>query len=459
MPHKTLQRHRSPALGRLWRMPEGDASPRWGTLVWLRRIVVVEPGEVAALLWSTLLFCLVLGSYYVVRPLRDTMGLVGGTRDLPWLFSATFVAMLVVVPVFSAVVARWPRQRFIPWVYNCLAVQLLGFYAALTWLPESMTVVVARVFFVWSAVFSLFVVSVFWEYMADVWRRDQGERLFGFIAAGGTVGALVGPVITGVLAPWWGPAPLLVVAAAGLVVAARCVGRLGRVVVPEVGSDRPMGGSIFAGFTLVVASPQLLAICGYIGFLALTGTVLYFIQMQVVEAAVSDAGQRTALFAAIDGAVTVMTLLLQVFIVGRVVRRVGLGWTLAALPMMSLVVFGFVAAAPILAVVVVAQVARRASDYAFAKPAREVLFTQVSREARYKAKSFIDTAVYRGGDALSAWAFRAVAGLGVGMPAIAVGMIPVAVVWAGLALGMGRRSRAAEDPQGVVDERSAADHR
>lgn len=415
-----------------------------GRYALLRRVVRVERREAAAALWSAGLFFLVLASYYVVRPLRETMGLQGGVDKLQWLFTATFVAMLVTVPVYSWVVARWPRRLLIPRVLRFFVACLLGFFAAFELLPAGPAVVAARVFYVWAAVFSLFVVSVFWEFMADVWRREQGERLFGFIAAGGSVGAVFGPLLTGFAAPRIGNAALLLVSAAGLELGALCVRRVIRAAAAaDVREDRsedeaPVGGGIWAGFTLALRSPRLLGICGFVALLSLTGTFLYFEQQHIVAAAIADPVERTVLFSRIDLLVNAVTIGLQALAFGRLLPRIGLGWTLAALPLVTLAGLVAMAAAPVLAVVVAVQVTRRASDYALAKPAREVLFTQVSREAKYKAKVFIDTVVYRGGDVVSSWLFKGLEVLGLGLAGLALVAAPVAGLWAVFAVWLGR---------------------
>ncbi len=403
------------------------------------------------MLWSAALFFTVLCSYYVLRPLRESLGLAGGVKALPWMFTATFVAMLLAVPMFSWVVARWPRQVFIPLVYRGFAVMLLGFFALLHWTSGDALVLVARVFYVWVAVFSLFVVSVFWGYMADLWRREQGERLFGFIAAGGTAGALVGPLLTGLLAPRIGTAYLVLLSVLGLELAARCVGRLGRVAAAsglgtagsghQPGAELAIGGGLFAGFTLTLSSPRLLWICGYVLMLAITGTFLYFEQMTIIAASVPDGAARTVLFAHIDFAVNLATLVMQSAVLGWVMPRIGLAWTLAVLPLVSLAAFLALGADPVFAVIIGAQIARRSADYAVSKPAREVLFTLVDRESKYKAKNFIDTAVYRGGDALSAWLFQGLVGLGLGLSGLALLAAPIAALWAVSSLLLGRLAR------------------
>jgi AAA family ATP:ADP antiporter len=322
-------------------------------------------------------------------------------------------------------------------VFRGFAAQLLIFFVLLR--LEVAPVIVAQVFYVWMAVFSLFVVSVFWELMADLWQREQAERLYGFIAAGGTVGALVGPLAAGVLAPRIDPVWLIALTVLGLEFAALCVRRVGRVAALTPGAAAPIGGGLFAGFTLVIASPRLLAIAGYVVLLAITGTFLYLEQMTIVDAVVAGVGERTALFANIDLATNATTLVLQVVVLGRVLPRIGLGWVLAILPIVALAGFAALWVAPVLAVVVVAQVARRAADYAFAKPGREVLFTQVGREAKYKAKSFIDTVAYRGGDAVGAWAYQGAVLLGLGLAGPALLIAPFAGLWIAAGFLLGRR--------------------
>ncbi len=415
---------------------------------WLLTLVPAHSHELAAMLWSAALFFTVLCSYYVIRPLRESLGLTGGVKNLPWMFTATFVAMLLAVPLFSWMVARWPRQVFIPLVYRAFAAMLLGFFVALQLVGDAGLVVVARMFFVFAAVFALFVVSVFWGYMADLWRREQGERLFGFIAAGGTAGALAGPLLTGLLAPRIGTAYLLLVATLGLEFAARCVGRLGQVAAPFARGrtdEQPIGGGLLAGFTLTLSSPRLLWICSYVLLLAITGTFFYFEQMTIVEARIADPTARTVLFADIDLAVNVLTLVLQSVVLGRVMPRIGLAWTLAVLPLVSLAGFLALGADPLFAVIIGAQILRRSADYAVSKPAREVLFTLVDRESRYKAKNFIDTAVYRGGDALSAWMFQGLRGLGLGLSGLALLAAPIAALWAGSSLLLGRLAARGQD--------------
>lgn len=407
----------------------------------LMRAIDIRDGELRALLWSFAYFFFLLSSYYILRPLRDEMGIAGGVRNLQWLFTATFVAMLVAVPLFGALAARFPRRRIVPVTYRFFAINILIFYGLMS--ADIGGVHVARVFFVWVSVFNLFVVSVFWSFMADLWRNEQGKRLFGFIAAGGSAGALAGPVITIGLVGVLGPVALLLVSALLLEVSVRCVGRLLRAGGPEnpapVAEAPPMGGGFLAGIVEVARSPYLLGICCYILLFTTLSTFLYFMQAQIVADAFDDPAERTRIFAMIDLSVAIVTILIQCLVTGRLVRWIGVGGALAFLPVVSIAGFAMLAAAPLVATLIAFQALRRASNFAISRPGREMLFTVVAPEQKYKAKNFIDTAVYRGGDAVAGWAFAGLRGAGLDITGIAAASIPLALVWGALALGLGRR--------------------
>ena len=416
---------------------------------WIERLVQVEPHELSALLWSFAYFFSLLCGYYVLRPLRDAMGILGGVEQLPWLFTGTFVAMLAAVPLFGWVTSRFPRRRFLPYVYGFFIANLLAFYALLS--REGGHVHAARAFFIWASVFNLFVVSVFWSFMADLYTNAQARRLFGFVAAGGTTGALVGPVLAAALARPLGTAALLLVSAGFLAVAVLCIRQLiswkgeqrhAGPAEPRPPEARPLGGGIFAAVPLVLRSPYLLGIALFMLLFTTTSTVLYFQQAQIVRDAFASSEARTSLFAAVDFGVNALTLTIQALLTGRVVRALGVAGTLALVP--ALLGVGFVALglAPVLAVIVAVQVLRRAGDYAITRPARELLYVVLGREEKYKAKNLVDTAVYRGGDAVSAWAFAGLQALGLGLGAIALVAVPVAGSWAWLAYALGRRQEA-----------------
>ncbi len=410
----------------------------------LARLVDARPGEVRALLWSFAYFFFVLASYYVLRPLRDEMGIQGGVRNLPWLFTATLAAMLMVVPLFGALVARIPRRRIVPIAYRFFTVNLVIFFALFHGLEHTQWV--ARVFFVWLSVFNLFAVSVLWSLMADLFSSEQGKRLFGFVAAGGSAGALAGPAITASLAHAVGPVNLLIVSALLLEAALYCVRRLLRAQPATEGAPTPpaddvIGGGIVAGVTHTLRSPYLLGIVVYMVLYTSTSTFLYFLQADIVAKAFASAAERTRLFALIDLTVGVATLAIQVTVTGRFVRRFGIGWALACAPAVTVAGLALLAAWPAVGLLVAVQGGRRAVHFAVSRPAREALYTVVGREPKYKAKNFIDTAVYRGGDALSGWAFAGLAGLGLGLSGIALLGVPLAALWGWLGLALGARQK------------------
>lgn len=408
------------------------------------RFAAILPEERTAVAWAFLYFFAILCSYYMLRPLRDEMGILAGVKNLSKQFTATFVVMLLVVPFYSAVVARFPRRTIIPIVYRFCALNLLAFLAL-----DRMHVseaLLAKIFFVWVSVFSLFVVSVFWSFLVDAFREEQGKRLFGAIAAGGSLGAIAGPALAATLIKPLGRPGLFLVAALLLEVAVFCVKRLiawaedhgtggvGRA------PDRPIGGGVLAGFKLALASPYLLAIVGMMFAYTLTSTVIYVDQARIIEASIKDSATRTALFARIDLWVNVVALTLQSVVTGRVLALAGLGVALLALPFVTAGGFIGLALVPGLTALVVFQVLRRGLQYGMERPSREVLFTVVSSEEKYKAKAFIDTVVFRGGDAASIWAYDAVRSLSPPAALITAGMLCVCTGWAAIAWFASRRN-------------------
>jgi ATP:ADP antiporter, AAA family len=407
---------------------------------WLQRTVPGTARERATALWSFAYFFTLLAGYYVLRPLRDQMGIAGGTKNLPWLFTATFVSLLVAQPIYGALVARLPPVRFIPIVYHFFVANLVLFWLLLFLGIEK--VIVARVFFVWVSVFNLFAVAVFWSFMADLFTSEQGKRLFGFIGAGGTAGALLGPIITIWLSGPLGPVNLLIAAAILLELAVLCVHRIERVAEPaaEVDTRRQrIGGGAFAGLSELIRSPYLLGVAGWVSLLSFGATIAYFAQANIVSATMMhDAAAQTRLFAGIDLAVGLLSLATQVFVTAAFLKRFGTGISAAALPAIYVAGFGALAIAPSLAVVVTLQVAQRWMNFAIANPARQVFFTVVGREEKYKAKNLIDVVIYRGSDALYGWVYDSLQVLGLKLGAIALCALPVAAGWLVLSTALGR---------------------
>jgi ATP:ADP antiporter, AAA family len=375
----------------------------------------------------------------VLRPLRDQMGIAGGVKALPWLFTATFVTLLAAQPLYGALVARLPRARFIAIVYHFFAANLALFWLLLT--LGVAPVIVARTFFVWVSVFNLFAVAVFWSFMADLFTSEQGKRLFGFIGAGGTAGALLGPVITIALSVRLGPANLLIAAIVFLEIAVVCVHRLERSTDAAPGRRQDagrVGGSAFAALPELIRSPYLLGVGMWVSLLSGGATILYFAQANIVAATVHGAGEQTRIFASIDLAVGLLTLATQVFATGRVLGRFGTGVAAGALPAVYVAGFATLALVPSLIVVLVFQVAQRWMNFAIANPARQVFFTVVGREEKYKAKNLIDVVIYRGSDALYGWVYDSLQALGLKLGAIALCALPVVAGWLVLSAALGR---------------------
>ncbi|MDB5635285.1 MAG: transporter [Bradyrhizobium sp.] len=406
---------------------------------WLQRAVPATARERSAALWSFAYFFTLLAGYYVLRPLRDQMGIAGGVKNLPWLFTATFLSLLVAQPLYGALVARLPRVRFIPIVYHFFVVNLALFWVLLTLDVEK--VIVARVFFVWVSVFNLFAVAVFWSFMADLFTAEQGKRLFGFIGAGGTAGALLGPVVTIWLSAPLGPVNLLIAAAVFLEAAVFCVDRIERVADAPTQVDpqqQRVGGGAFAALPELIRSPYLLGVATWVSLLSFGATIAYFAQANIVSATIHDSATQTRLFAGIDLAVGLLSLATQVFATAKFLKRFGTGISAAALPAVYVAGFAAVAIAPSLAVVVILQVTQRWMNFAIANPARQVFFTVVGREEKYKAKNLIDVVIYRGSDALYGWVYDTLQALGLKLGAIALCALPVVAGWLILSTALGR---------------------
>jgi AAA family ATP:ADP antiporter len=407
----------------------------------ISRFADIRPDEIRATLWSFLYFFCLLAAYLILRPLRDEMGIAAGRDTLQYLFTATFFVMLAASPLYAGLVAKLPRKKFIPLIYRFFILNLALFWAFLSFRFE--VTWTARVFFVWVSVFNLFAVSVFWSFMADLFSTEQGKRLFGFIAAGGTAGTLLGSSLTVGLSGLIGPANLLVVAGLLLELAIFCAMRLEQAVPVRTNttlSDRPetLGGGMLSGFRLIAASPYLAGIALWVALLSLAGTFLYFIQQDVVRGLSEDPAVRTRIFAGMDLAANLLTLTLQFAATGQIIKRLGAGPSAALLPVLFAAGFGALIIIPGLWTIVAFQALQRTLNFAFSNPAREILFTSVAREEKYKAKNLIDTVVFRGGDVVWSWAFTGLATLTGSALAVAGWAIPIMAGWAGLALWLGR---------------------
>lgn len=396
----------------------------------------------------------IMFAYYILRAVRDEIA-AADERNLQLLWTAVFFVMILAVQAYSWLASRYPRGVFVPVANRFFIACLVAFWASLVFLPEAARPWIDRVFYVWTSVFALFVVTVFWGLVADCFSNDQGKRLFGFIAIGSSVGAIVGSSVTAVLAVQVPVFTLLLIACVPLEIASWFAGRLhrnfGTGSIEDASADKPLEGDAWSGMKAVFASPYLLGIAGFIALMTFASTILYFAQSDLVYEAMTDRGERRAFLARIDIVVNVLTILFEVYLTARIIKWLGVAVTLALVPLA--VAGGFIALGvwPTLWTLVVVQVLYRSGRYGLAKPAREVLFTVVSREQKYKSKAFIDAAVYRGGDLVSGWIYAGLAFAGLTIGSIAFVAAPMAVLWTAMALWIGRegedRAEALEDPE------------
>jgi AAA family ATP:ADP antiporter len=387
----------------------------------------------------------------VVRPAREALGLQRGIEAIRWLFFGTLFVTLLVNPIFGWLVSRFKRQVFISTTYLFFATGLLVFYLLLVLSPTHVGQISGQVFYVWFSVFNLFATMLFWALMTDSFTKDQSERLFGAISLGGTLGAIFGPWLASQLAKPYGTASLLLVAAGFLVLATLCTWWMSTlrkslhshetITTSDTQIDsalnNPIGGNAWAGLGAVLRSPFLLGISAYVLILAVVATLLYFTRLQMVAALALDTDTRTETFARIDFYTQVATFILQGFLTSHLIKRFGIAFTMALLPLT--VIFGFVGLAVVgsLAALIAAEASFKAVQRGVMRPARETLFTNTAREERYKAKAFIDTFVYRGGDALGAQTEGLLKSLGMGLAGLAWFAVPLAVIWMALGLWLG----------------------
>lgn len=414
---------------------------RVATLV--HRLVVVQPEELPALLAAfATLFCMFF-AYTILRPIRDTMGITSGVEKLPYLFWGTFVCMLAVQPVYGWLTSRFRRPVFLPWVYAFFTANLVIFYLWFN-LQQDHTWI-ARTYYVWVSVFNFFIVAVFWSLMADVFTREQAGRMFGFIAAGASTGGLLGPLVAGRLAVPLGTINLLLISAALL---ASSIFFMKRVIhwhqhfgAGARGADvnMPLGGHMLAAFHQVIRSPYLLGIALFVILLSWVSTFLYLEQQAFVAKVFATRDLRTRFFSDVDFWVQTFSLITQLFIFGRVFKWVGLRPMLVSVPLIMTAGYALFALLPTFAVLVVVFAIRRVGEYAVTRPCRDTLYTVCTREEKYKAKSLIDTFIYRGGDATSASLFQLLTtGLGLGPSGIGWVGASISAVWMGIALALGK---------------------
>jgi AAA family ATP:ADP antiporter len=421
----------------------------------LGRLANVRPEETRTVVLAFVLFFCVLGGYFAVRPVRETVGTVLGRERVADLYGYTWAASLAIIPIYGAIVARVRRSAFLPWVYGFVAI----FFAmvGVVFLEGEDHPTVGWVFYVVISVLNLFIVSVFWSFLLELFASEQTKRLFGVIAAGGTTGALFGPFVTDLMVERVGNSGILFLGAAMFAIAIVCqqallalwarTGSAGGAQPPTDAVERPaarpqdraIGGNPFAGITLIVKSPYLLAIAMLVVFGATINTFLYFEQLDLVKDAFEDTEQRTRFFARLDWIVQGLAVVSQLFITGRIASRLGLVVLLTIVPVAMMGGFAALAAGATLGVFAIVMIARRAGEYAFVRLGREMMFSRLDNETKYKAKNVIDVPIYRGADFAAAQVENVLRKGGLTSEGIAVIGIGLAALWALNGFWLGRR--------------------
>jgi AAA family ATP:ADP antiporter len=418
--------------------PAPGASP-FGRL--LSRFAAIEPGETAAVVASFFLFFFVMSGYFAVRPVRDTIGSMIGGDKLADVWIITAVASVLLIPLYGAIVMRFRRSVFLPWCYGTVALALV--FVAVELRGEQIGLGVGTFFYVFISVVNLFLISIFWSFLLELFDRGQTKRLFGIIAAGGSAGALCGPALSDLLAKQIGPSGILILGAALFVGAIFCQRALlalwsGRTDASNAAEDRAIGGNPFAGVMIIVRSPYILGIALFVFFISTVNTFLYFEQLRLVAINFPGLSSRTQIFARFDWIVQALTLLSQVLITGQLARKFGIKSLVAFVPLVMVFGFTVLALTGTLTVLAGVFILRRVLEYSFIRPGREMLWSPLDKETKYKAKNTVDVPVYRGSDALSAQASEAMAS---NFGAVGVAWLGAltAALWALLGLWLARR--------------------
>jgi ATP:ADP antiporter, AAA family len=406
----------------------------------LSRLAPVEPREVRAVVAAFCLFFFMWAGYFAVRPLRETIGTIIGRDQVADLWMVTWAVSLLIIPLYGIIVARMRRSVFLPAMYGFVALVLALIGVALQ--GEQINPTVGKFFYVFISVVNLFLLSIFWSFLLELFDSGQSKRLFGVIAAGGSAGALVGPLVSDLSVDTIGNNGLLFLGAALFVAAIVCQRLLLNIWQDRAESaaeDRPIGGNMFAGITLILKSPYILGIAGFVVFISAVNTLLYFEQLRLVEVNYPEITDRTRIFARFDWIVQTLTVLSQIFLTGRIAQRFGVIALVTVVPLIMVGGFVALAVSGTLGVLAVVFILRRAMEYAFVRPGREMLWSPLDKETKYKAKSTVDVPVYRGADALSAQLNKGLEGIGWGPAALALLGAAVAALWALLGYWLGRR--------------------
>jgi AAA family ATP:ADP antiporter len=418
----------------------------------LTRLAPIEARETRAVAAAFSLFFFMWAGYFAVRPVRETVAInfIGreNVADL-WLYTALF--SILIIPAYGTIVARLRRSVFLPAIYGAVALLFAGVGLAMQ--TGGMTSLIGKVFYVFISVMNLMLLSMFWSFLLELFDKGQTKRLFGVIAAGGSAGALAGPFISDIAVGAIGTSGILYLGAAmfGLAIVCQRV-LLGvwshRAAANSPADDRPIGGNVFAGVTLILRSPYLIGIALFIVGISAVSTLLYFEQLRIVELTFSEQAAQTRAFARIDWLVQTITVIAQVFITGRIATRFGITALLTAVPLLMVVGFLVLAGSTgVFAIFVAVIILRRAGEYAFVRPGREMLWSPLDKETKYKAKNTVDVPVYRGADYIIAQGQNAISAAGMSASSIMMIGAGVAGLWALVGWWLGRRFEGGADAQ------------
>jgi AAA family ATP:ADP antiporter len=414
-----------------------------GSLQLLRKVVDFRPNELRALWLGFAFHLLILTGYYILRPIRDSIAASNRLETLPWMFTATLVAMLLANILFAAVVARMSRRKFIPLAYGFFIFNLALFFLLMRSSPPGAQIWIGRALYVWVSVFNLFNTAIFWAFMTDLFTVEQGKRLYGFIAVGGSLGAILGAYITKHYVREIGAANLLVIAALMFAIAGFLVRFFPNSFTdhhqPDKTKEEPIGGSVWSGITHIARSPYLLGLAGAMLLYTITSTWAYFQQSDLARESLKSSEERTIFLANLEIWVNSITVLIQIFLTGRLLKWFGVGFTLVTMPVISMIGFAAMGIAPSLGLLAIFQVTRRAAAYALMRPSREILFTVLRREDKYKVKSVTDTLCYRVGDQIGAWSYGGLHALGLALSSISFVAVPIVAGWCLLSLWLGKK--------------------
>lgn len=419
----------------------------------IEKYTSIQPSELKIVFWSFVYFFTLLASYFILRPLRDEMGIANGASNMQWLFTGTFLAMLLIVPIFGYVTSKFRIGSVLTFSYLFFIMNILLFYYFFRTNVFINTLPI--VFFIWLSVFNLFAISLFWSFMVDIFTSRQSKRLFGIISAGGSLGAITGPLISTSLSHKIGVGNMFLVAIILLCFSLMSLLMVIRIQRKFKPNDRSISrsfknslltkSSLFYGIKLVMASKYLKRLVLFMILYTTISTFLYFEQANIIEKTIESSSKRVEYFSTVDLITNSLAIFGQFFLTNKFIKQFGLSIALSLIPLLIALGFVILSTNTVLSIVAILLIVHRVGNYVLMRPGREILYTVCNREEKYKAKNFIDTAVYRGGDAISGWAFAGLISMGFGLSVIAVIAVPIILFWGYIGFQLGKRQTSSQE--------------